>query len=319
MKINKVIIWGHHLHSHTHSYIHNAFYIAFKHTGYDTHWYDDKDNIDGIDFSNSLFITEHNVDKKIPKRNDCLYFVHMLEKKANYKGVNEKNLIIFKCAYRDMARDKRKNNDIKFIPLNDKNLEFYTIENDQLIYYILWGTDLFPEDIQKNIDNIDKIKEKRTENFLFVGSITEPWKQTLTYCSKNKIPFKQFGATFNKTHYKNLTIKQNEESIQASIISPAFQDKLQIKDHYIPCRIFKNISYGRMGITNNLKVYELFDKKIVYANNINNAIEKGIEFENNYDKNKLIELMTHVKDNHTYIQRIESLKEFISKKTSFIL
>ena len=74
-----------------------------------------------------------------------------------------------------------------------------------------------------------------------------------------------------------------------------------------------------MGITNNLKVYELFDKKIVYANNINNAIEKGIEFENNYDKNKLIELMTHVKDNHTYIQRIESLKEFISKKTSFIL
>ena len=30
MKINKIIIWGHPLHSHTHSYIHNGFFIAFK-------------------------------------------------------------------------------------------------------------------------------------------------------------------------------------------------------------------------------------------------------------------------------------------------
>jgi Lrp/AsnC family transcriptional regulator for asnA, asnC and gidA len=33
--IKKVVIWGHKLHSHTHSYIHNGFYIAFKHLGYD--------------------------------------------------------------------------------------------------------------------------------------------------------------------------------------------------------------------------------------------------------------------------------------------
>ncbi len=29
INIDKVVIWGHKLHSHTHSYIHNAFLVAF--------------------------------------------------------------------------------------------------------------------------------------------------------------------------------------------------------------------------------------------------------------------------------------------------
>ena len=31
----KIIIWGYPLHSHTHSYIHAAFYKAFKYMNYD--------------------------------------------------------------------------------------------------------------------------------------------------------------------------------------------------------------------------------------------------------------------------------------------
>ena len=137
IKISKIIIWGHPLHTHTHSYIHNAFYIAFKKLRYNTHWFHDNYDISGFDFSNSLFITEKNVDKKIPKRNDCVYFVHGSSGQISYKEVNKNNVITLKCTYRDMIRDKRKNNEIKFTPLNDKNLEFYTMVNDQLIYYNL--------------------------------------------------------------------------------------------------------------------------------------------------------------------------------------
>ena len=81
MDVNNIIIWGHKLHSHTHSYIHNAFFIAFKKLGYDTHWFDDNDDVSNFDFSNSLFITEHQVDNKIPKRDDCLYFIHFVDAK----------------------------------------------------------------------------------------------------------------------------------------------------------------------------------------------------------------------------------------------
>lgn len=53
-----VVIWGHKLGTHTCSYIHNGYYEAFKRMGYNTLYLDDKDNVDGINFANSLFFTE---------------------------------------------------------------------------------------------------------------------------------------------------------------------------------------------------------------------------------------------------------------------
>ena len=54
-KIKKIIIWGHPLHSHTHSYIHNAFYIAFKYLGYNNYWFHDNSDIEGFDFTIKAF------------------------------------------------------------------------------------------------------------------------------------------------------------------------------------------------------------------------------------------------------------------------
>ena len=39
----KIVIWGYPLYSHTHSYIHAAFYKAFTHLGYETYWFHDGD------------------------------------------------------------------------------------------------------------------------------------------------------------------------------------------------------------------------------------------------------------------------------------
>ena len=49
--IKKVVIWGHKLYSHTHSFIHSGFFKAFKHLGYDTYWFDNNDNIKDFDFT----------------------------------------------------------------------------------------------------------------------------------------------------------------------------------------------------------------------------------------------------------------------------
>ena len=39
----RVIIWGHKLHTHTHSYIHYGFQRRFKHLNYDVYWFDNND------------------------------------------------------------------------------------------------------------------------------------------------------------------------------------------------------------------------------------------------------------------------------------
>ena len=52
----KIVIWGHKLHSHTHSYIHYGYWRAADYLGHEVYWYDDKDAVHDVDFSNSIFI-----------------------------------------------------------------------------------------------------------------------------------------------------------------------------------------------------------------------------------------------------------------------
>ncbi|MEZ7820819.1 MAG: hypothetical protein QMB51_00765, partial [Patescibacteria group bacterium] len=132
------------------------------------------------------------------------------------------------------------------------------------------------------------------------------------------MPFIKSGATFNQNHPNNKSIEENINQIQSSSISPAFQQDVQIEANYIPCRIFKNISYGRMGITNNPGVNELFGNRLIYNDNIIECMNRGFEFEKKPNKLIIIkDLMEYVRDNHTYIQRIESMKMFINKYTHY--
>ena len=131
---------------------------------------------------------------------------------------------------------------------------------------------------------------------------------------KYKIDYKHYGGTFNMDSDKNKSVEENMKLIQESIIAPALQTEWQINHHYIPCRIFKNISYGKMGITNSKTVYDLFNKKIIYSDNINELVHKSLEFNKLSDKNTIIkELMIYVRDNHTYINRINFILKFIKE------
>ena len=70
-----------------------------------------------------------------------------------------------------------------------------------------------------------------------------------------------------------------------------------------------------MGITNNEVVYKLFEEKILYSTSIDELLEMGIEFENKVDKNTIvIELMKDVRDNHTFINRINTILWFLEKR-----
>ena len=324
VKIKKIIIWGHKLHSHTHSYIHNAFYIAFKYLSFETYWFDDNHDVSKFDFSNSLFITEHQVDFKIPKRDNCLYFCHSIDP-GKYDMLPQENIIELLVSFRDMYGEhatnykKQKNIDLKAIPLNEKNYEFYFKDEKHYKYFTMWGTDLLPHELQNNIDNLELISKKREpNNYYFIGSFTQSHANILPYLQQHNIQFKKGGATFNINSNQNMSIDMNAECMQRSVVASAFQYGQQLQESYIPCRIFKNISYGRMGITNNKIVNDLFNNKLIYDPDPIKCLDLGVEFENRSDKLDIVkELMYKVKDEHTYISRIESMKYFINNFTKF--
>jgi hypothetical protein len=302
MNIHQVVIWGHKLHTHTHSYIHNAFFKTFTYLGYKTHWFDMKDSINNVKFENTLFLTEGQVDHNIPLRNDGYYILHNC-KMDKYKSLPKKNILILQVYTHDvLKRDCIKIDDcIYYSPMT---------ENSYAILYIPWATDLHPEEINQNIETLGKTPAK--DQIVMVGTKVPEWKQIEDFCNANRILYKVVGG---KESVK-VDIDTNKQQTHESLLAPSIQMKWQVENGYIPCRIFKNISYGKMGITNNETVYHLFKQKILYHPDIKECLAMGLAFEKKdaeYKKNILIPLMEFVRDKHTYLHRIQTIMDCFLK------
>ncbi len=294
---DKVVVWGHKLHTHTHSYIHNGFYIGFKHLGYDTYWFDNDDDVSLFDFSNTLFLTEGQVDGKIPIRDDCYYILHNCTL-SKYQVLPQKNCIAMQV-------------------YTDSVLKYHFTEVDKCIYYDIkgrcvympWATDLLPDQIEEMKKTIKPLDSKNRVVY-WVGTIgdgrfgnIEQLTPFIQACQESDVCFVHAGIT-------KLTIEENIRFIQDSYVAPAIVGRWQKEVGYIPCRIFKNISYGKMGVTNSSQVYELFDRKIVYHPDEYQLFYAAEERLKALKLEELFALMDVVKTKHTFIQRIGTLLHF---------
>lgn len=291
---NQVVIWGHPLHSHTHSYIHAAFAKTFEYLGYKTLWLNNNSNISEINFENSLFITEGQVDQKIPMRDDCWYIIHNCDQ-TKYQNLLAKNRCIILQVY---THDVLTRNVEKIEPCI-----YYDTPNK--IIYMPWATDLLPEEIDDIKHSMNLYKKNQA---LFIGTINGGYfgndfeiNQFKKACSQNNINF------INKT---NIDITETITFTQNALIAPAIQGSWQIGKGYIPCRIFKNISYGAFGVTNSRTVWELFDKKIIYNSDCYQLLYDAQNYLKTATQEDLFTLMDIVKEKHTYINRVNHLLQF---------
>lgn len=294
---NQVVLWGHKLHSGTHSYIHYAFEKAFKYLGYKTLWLDQGDDVSAIDFSNSLFITEGNGSVGIPLRPDCKYILHNCDP-AKFKKVWDNNQCIILQVYTHdcLARPVIKADDCLYY------------QQDIRTIYMPWATDLLPHEIDSMKKQVQSHQTK-DKTVYWVGSIwhgidgnrskINPFERA---CHQNEINF---------MHLSQINADQNIDLVQRSYMAPAIQGKWQCDVGYIPCRIFKNISYGQMGITNSRTVYDLFKGKIVYNENTYQLFFDAQKRIKSMDIQELYGLMDFVKEKHTYLNRIEHLFNFM--------
>ncbi len=302
--VSKVVIWGHKLHSHTHSYIHWGFNRAFKHLGFDTYWFDNKDNVSSFDFSNSLFITEGQVDQTIPIRDDSYYVIHNC-KPDKYQHLLKNGHAIILQVY---SHDCLKRNEPSFGTCFHYDL-------NQPIIYMPWATDLLPHEIdaiKKQLPSVVKNKNAQFNGSAGMTGIHGNRDQIEAF----KKACQEQGRQFIVRGAGSCSMEENIASIQQAYLAPALQGSWQCENGYIPCRIFKNISYGAMGLTNSKAVYDLFEGTIVYNPNAYQLFHDGQNQLKTWTLEKQYKLMDLVRDKHTYLNRIESLFSFFEMATS---
>jgi hypothetical protein len=298
----KIIIWGHKLHSHTSSYVHYGFYKAFKSLGFDTYWFDDNDDVSGFNFNNSIFLTEGQVDTKIPLNNTCKYILHS-GNKDKYINLKKINIQIF---HNNINSDFIPRTHPTFTTKDElTKINDYTYISSDTIYQP-WATDLLPEEINDN----EAKNEINNRECVWVGTygdrVTE-YQNSIELdlffdeCRKNNINVRIIDPWKNPVSFE-----ENRKIVNKSFLAPAIQGPWQVKHGYAPqCRVLKNISYGHMGITNNELTNNLFNNMLVCDPNPVNLFYKSIEKKNSL---KIIDeikyLMNEVKAKHTYVNRV---------------
>lgn len=332
--MRKVIIWGYPLHSHTHSYVHYGWYKGFKHLGYETYWFDDKHNIPAqFDFTDCLFITEGYADDNIPLHPSNIYFVHVGRNPYKYLRIGARFIDIRynvtdinDCNYQYNLADKELE-EVSKVTFYEKDASTLDLnpqfqKGNLVMYeaaYMCWATDLLPDEINFNDRFI--LPENPPVTY-FLGSIGEGNKQELNKmikgCEKNNIK-----CILNNPWVNPLDFETAKTLVQKSIIAPDIRGSgdpnkpnetgtQHKRIGYIPCRLFKNISYGKLGASNCKRLYDLFGNMILFEEDEEKLVQLCLDKAN--DKEYILKQMEWVRNNHTYLNRIQDLLTIINKK-----
>lgn len=343
MSLTKVIIWGYPLHSHTHSYVHYGWYKTFTALGYEAYWFDDNQhpNPQDFDYTNCLFITEGYADAKIPMHESNVYFVHVCKNPAKYIASGARLIdiryhvkSIYDCNYQYSTIEKEANGRIikishssKYEPeATDRDLNRSWWVNPSLTYeavYIYWATDLLPSEI--NLDD-RFIAPASTPTVVYIGTIGGG-NQNEVYnmihaCKQLRINFAHVDPW-----KAPVSCEENRTLVQQSIIAPDIRgsgenERKSMGDTgtnhkqngYVPCRIFKNISYGKFCATNSMAVWEALGAPDILPCEEDEfrLVNLCLQEHKNYDLIK--KQMEWVRDKHTYVNRIEDLLAVLAQK-----
>lgn len=325
-KIKRVVIWGNF--SGSFRYIHGAYFKAFEKLGYETYWINDITKLDA-DISGTLFLVEDQDKNGLPIREDCYYILHHINNAAflavGAKIVNLCNFLYIPCNQGiswNYPLDPNSGHGSAPMHNVEKIKEYVFYDRKNLAIYQPWATSVLPEDIgdvvpfNKNISEIN-----------FVGSIwSENINQTIPFlqnCHSKKIKINLSGWLQYPQLLNNFPLVKHvadcggateemaRDLVQKSLIYPDIRGDHHTNLGLIPCRIFKNISYGCIPITNSKSVSEFFENLIPYSNNTADFIDISMDYLNNRDIEKDKYLVDKVKKNHTYINRVNDLMEYI--------
>lgn len=289
--MKKFVVWGCELHRHTNSYIYAGIYKAAIAMGLDAYWLNENSDISGMNFFDTIFVTEGQHDKGIPVRDDCFYVLHNCTD-SKWNDITNK---IFLQTYTYDADHKWGAKPLENYPGT------YVIGNG---IWQPWATDLLPNEI-----DLDWVDIPRSMEIHWVGTIGGG-----RFGNENEInPFKNTANTAGCSwHYHppgSTSFEQNKQLIQRSFLAPTITGQWQTEMGYIPCRIFKNSSYGHLMATNNKASFDLLEGLGVYSFDTSDLFDKARSMRQN--KSLVLDSMKLIRDKHTFINRVNAILSII--------
>lgn len=320
----KIVIWGFYPENgvlkNTISYVWNSFYNAFKYLEYDVYWFPNK-KIDNFDFSNCIFIAEGYDDSEIPLNKTSTYFVHCAYNPAKYVG-NVRKFIDMRYNLKKIDHpnyvyelDKEKTKMDKgcyYEPSTNQIVDFkngrvnYRIDDFDKVY-IGWATNLMPNEI-----NEDDVYFPRSNKVYFLGSLSSDGRYSNIHlieefakeCRKNEIEF-----VVNNFSNNQLSEDDYISLCKESLLGFDIRCQADVEWGRISCRLYKNMSYGHLGMTNCYEAYKELDEHCIYNESASQLFYDAMSKKDDFEFIK--KGVNYIKEYHTYVNRVQSLMKVI--------
>lgn len=318
----KFIVWGITVQSWTHYYIHEAVFKAasWMYGKDNVLWMDDlKEEADKLrlglelaksNLDNVVFWTVGGQDRHIPLHPKSFYILHNEDPK-HYSSIPNEQKITMQVYTRDVLGRKT-------VPIPYRKFHFWQKDDQEWgrqhgLVYMPWATDLLPHEVSEQMCHLSK-KTSHNQRGLFVGYTNwgDSEHENMSVISSFR---KELGL--NQVTL-DVEMKRNVPSEFLKYqLAPTLCGKWQKSKGYIPCRIFKTISYGQLGITNCKEAAEIIGEGLViYDDDETKLAKKAVEMTASpqFAQSQIIKSMRIVRDHHTYLNRLLTLQEIFMEK-----
>ena len=178
----------------------------------------------------------------------------------------------------------------------------YRIDDFDKIY-IGWATNLMPNEI-----NEDDVYYPRSNKVYFLGSLSSDGNYSNIHlieefareCRKN-------GIEFVVNNFSNNQLSEDDyiNLCKESLLGFDIRCQADVEWGRISCRLYKNMSYGHLGMTNCYEAYKELDEHCIYNQSASqlfyNAMSKKDDFE------FIKKGVNYIKEHHTYVNRVKSM------------
>jgi hypothetical protein len=277
--------------------VHAGFVHALRALGIETLWTDDRSELEGLGIAQTLFITEGQVVGDLPRDRTCRYVLHNVARDW-YLDVADQVLLL-QVHTIDTDREELRS------PSGER-LNRYTYadsgDNGVICLYQPWATDLVPDEFDFAIPPLQP-------------GACAAWVGTIgggRFGNEDELAgFRAAaaGAGVEFVHRSGLSREEHRAFVAGSAVAPAIVGSWQLDKSYLPCRIFKNVSYGRLGITNSPAVASIFEQEVPWRTDTAELFELGIEL--GEQRELIVAQMREVQARHTFFNRLETILRYL--------
>lgn len=288
--LHKVVIWGLRSQWHSHRFIHQGFYETLRRLGVPVVW-TDYGASPGVIESGDLVITSNahgrltSKNTLAPLREGAYYCFH------GFGGIpyqiDSERYIRLEVFTRAALKAEQRWDEATYFDPSSRTL------------YQAWGTNLFEEDFRQPTAS-------RLPVVFWVGAI---WNNELDQGNVRQIAELKRVLRDRSLRFVHLKYVPNSVSLRAvrlSRIAPAIAGQWQVENDYLPCRMFKNISYGQLGISNVRWFRNLYHDCSVPGDSIEDLVDNALSM-SPAAACELSRTQQRITRNHTYVHKLRNI------------